>query len=152
MWPVIPKRSERHAVEFPAFLTACDPASASYCHLLSSIDSRKSVGGKFTIPSLVKESTRQGFSLAFLPLDRVLMRFRVARPRKTCDSVPLDMLLPPPAPPSLALLTRQTEIVLVSPRIFHTDSANRNYFSVPWFSRQSGSATPASRRRLISSK
>ncbi len=47
------------------------------------------------------------------------MRFPAARPRKTCDSVPLELLLPPPAPPSLALLTRQTEIVLVSPSFRH---------------------------------
>ena len=49
--------------------------------------------------------------------DRVLMRFAAARPRKTCDSVPLELLLPhpAPAPPSLALMTRQTEIILVSP-------------------------------------
>ena len=46
------------------------------------------------------------------------MRFPAARPRKSCDSVPLEMLLHPPAAPSLALLTRQTEIVLVSPRLF----------------------------------
>ena len=44
------------------------------------------------------------------------MRFPAARPRKTCDSVPLKMLLSPPTLPSLAVLTRQTEITLVSPR------------------------------------
>ena len=47
--------------------------------------------------------------------DRVFTRFSAARLRKTCDSAPLEMLLSPPAPPSLALLTRQTEIILVSP-------------------------------------
>ncbi len=36
------------------------------------------------------------------------MRFPAARPRKTCDSVPLGMLSLPPAPSSLALLTRPT--------------------------------------------
>ena len=56
--PVIPRRSVRHGVEFPAFLTACAPASASYCHLLSSNDLRKSDRGKLTIPSLVKKTTR----------------------------------------------------------------------------------------------
>ena len=45
----------------------------------------------------------------------VLLCFPAARPRKTCDSVPLELLLSPPAPPSLALMTRQTEIILVSP-------------------------------------
>jgi hypothetical protein len=36
--PVIPRRSERHGVEFPDFLTACDPASASYCqHLINNV-------------------------------------------------------------------------------------------------------------------
>ena len=49
------------------------------------------------------------------------MRFPAARPRKTCDSVPLEMLSSPPAPPSLELLTQQTEIVLVSP-VFLPDS------------------------------
>jgi hypothetical protein len=112
---VIPRRSVRHGVEFLAFLIACAPASANHCHLLSSNDSRKSDRGKLTIPSLVKKSTRQGFSLASLPLDRVLRRFPAAQPRKTYDSVPLGILLLPPAPRSLALLTRQTEVNLVSP-------------------------------------
>ena len=43
------------------------------------------------------------------------MRFPAARPRKTCDFLPREMLLPPLAPLSSELLTQQTEIVLVSP-------------------------------------
>ena len=46
---------------------------------------------------------------------RVFMRFPAARPRKTCDFLPREMLLPPLAPLSSELLTQQTEIVLVSP-------------------------------------
>ena len=84
------------------------PASASDYDLLSSNDSRKLDEGKLTIPSLVEKSTRQGGLLALLPLDRVLIRFPAGRPRKTCDSVPLGMLSIPPAPSSLALLTRPT--------------------------------------------
>jgi hypothetical protein len=49
------------------------------------------------------------------------MRFPAAQPRKTCDSVPLGLLLPPAAPPSLALLTRQTEIFLVFPDDTHIE-------------------------------
>ena len=59
-----------------------------------------------------------GLSLALSRRELVLSRFPAARPSKTCDSVPLEMLLPPPTPPSLALMTRQTEIVLVSPKLF----------------------------------
>ena len=58
---VIPRRSVRHAVEFPAFLTAGIPESPNYCHLLSSKNSRKSDGGNLTIPSLVKPERKLGF-------------------------------------------------------------------------------------------
>ena len=87
-------------------------------------------------PSLIEKSTTQGFSLAFLPLDRVLMRFPAARPRKTCDSVPLEMLLSAPAPPSLALLTRQSEIIVVSPGFLARGAVSRVAMAVSSFARK----------------
>ncbi len=56
-----------------------------------------------------------GLSLALLRVHRGLLRFPAERSRKTCDSVSLEMLSLPPAPPSLAVLTLPTAMILLSP-------------------------------------
>ena len=65
-------------------------------------------------PRWSKKIMRQGFSPASRRLHRVVLRFAAVRSRKSCNFLPLEILLPLPAPAAMSL----------------THLANQNYFSV----------------------
>ena len=83
------------------------------------------------IPSLVKKiHEAEDFRLPYRDFP-VLLRFPAVRARKSRDFFPLEMLLPLSASPPLALLTQQTQIILVSPEFLARVSCSRGYQRFP---------------------